>query len=250
VRCFVAVDPNVAGFTDPIYRIVREELLKSGILFEENVAGTAIWGLRSKAAQITSDVRQINCDRCNQALSVGASAALSLAGGRCSNPACETGQLRQVVQENDYYGRLFRDGDVQRIFAAEHTGLLSREVREKVEVDFQNGTKPGDPNLLSCTPTLEMGVDIGDLSSVALCSIPPKPSNYLQRVGRAGRKFGKPVSSEADRFQYRQVLEECAVFLLCAALRKVLTSDLLNDIESERRWRVHLQQPFQRAQRT
>ncbi len=56
-RCFATFDPNVAGFTDHVYRIVREELLKHGILFEENVAGTAIWGLRSAAAQITSDVR-------------------------------------------------------------------------------------------------------------------------------------------------------------------------------------------------
>ena len=31
---------------------------------------------------------------------------------------------------------------------------------------------------------------IGDLSSIALCSVPPKPSNYLQRVGRSGRVNG------------------------------------------------------------
>ena len=35
-----------------------------------------------------------------------------------------------------------------------------------------------------------MGINIGDLSSIALCSVPPKPSNYLQRVGRAGRVNG------------------------------------------------------------
>ena len=55
---------------------------------------------------------------------------------------------------------------------------------------FPFQTKPGDPNLLSCTPTLEMGINIGDLSSLALCSVPPKPSNYLQRAGRAGRVNG------------------------------------------------------------
>ena len=35
-----------------------------------------------------------------------------------------------------------------------------------------------------------MGINIGDLSSIALCSVPPKPSNYLQRVGRSGRVNG------------------------------------------------------------
>jgi len=90
----------------------------------------------------------------------------------------------------DYYRTLYRSGDVDRVFAAEHTGLLERKVRERVEQGFLFHTKPGDPNLLSCTPTLEMGINIGDLSSLALCSVPPKPSNYLQRSGRAGRVDG------------------------------------------------------------
>jgi DEAD/DEAH box helicase domain-containing protein len=98
--------------------------------------------------------------------------------------------LREQPPTEDYYGRLYRSGEVARIFAAEHTGLLTREVREAVESSFERRDKPGDPNLLSCTPTLEMGVDIGDLEAVALCSVPPKPSNYLQRAGRAGRKHG------------------------------------------------------------
>jgi DEAD/DEAH box helicase domain-containing protein len=82
---------------------------------------------------------------------------------------------------------------VSRLFAAEHTGLLDRAEREETEIAFKakpEDRKPGDPNLLSCTPTLEMGIDIGDLSSLALCSVPPKSSNYLQRAGRAGRRDG------------------------------------------------------------
>jgi DEAD/DEAH box helicase domain-containing protein len=35
-----------------------------------------------------------------------------------------------------------------------------------------------------------MGIDIGDLSSVLLCSVPPAQANYLQRIGRAGRSDG------------------------------------------------------------
>ena len=52
---------------------------------------------------------------------------------------------------------------------------LSREKREFIESGFRNHDHPGDPNLLSCTPTLEMGIKIGDLSALALCSVPPKP---------------------------------------------------------------------------
>ncbi|MCW4276421.1 MAG: DUF1998 domain-containing protein [Candidatus Thiodiazotropha taylori] len=43
---------------------------------------------------------------------------------------------------------------------------------------------------MTATSTLEMGIDIGDLSSTLLCSIPPTVASYLQRIGRAGRKTG------------------------------------------------------------
>jgi len=35
-----------------------------------------------------------------------------------------------------------------------------------------------------------MGINIGDLSSAILCSIPPSQSSYLQRIGRTGRRDG------------------------------------------------------------
>ena len=44
--------------------------------------------------------------------------------------------------------------------------------------------------MLSATPTLELGIDIGDLSTVVLCSVPPAQQNYVQRIGRAGRRDG------------------------------------------------------------
>lgn len=46
----------------------------------------------------------------------------------------------------------------------------------------------GELNLLSCSTTMEMGVDIGGISSVSMNNAPPAPANYLQRAGRAGRR--------------------------------------------------------------
>jgi len=88
------------------------------------------------------------------------------------------------------YQSLYKFGQVHRVIAHEHTGLLPREERERIENSFIKGEKPWEYNLLSATPTLEMGIDIGDLSSVLLCSVPPAQANYLQRVGRGGRKDG------------------------------------------------------------
>ena len=48
--------------------------------------------------------------------------------------------------------------------------------------------------MLSCTPTLEMGIDIGDLSTVILSSIPPAQAQYAQRAGRGGRKDGNALT--------------------------------------------------------
>ena len=38
-----------------------------------------------------------------------------------------------------------------------------------------------------------MGINIGDLSTVLLASVPPEPANYLQRIGRAGRRDGNAL---------------------------------------------------------
>lgn len=98
--------------------------------------------------------------------------------------------LAEFNQRQEYYQRRYRKGSLRRIVAQEHTGLLETEEREKLEKDFTNNKHYDDPNVITCTSTLEMGIDIGDLSSTMLCSVPPNTANYLQRIGRAGRSTG------------------------------------------------------------
>lgn len=89
-----------------------------------------------------------------------------------------------------YYQNRYRKGALRRVVAREHTGLLATEDREELERSFSSNEHTYDPNVLTCTSTLEMGIDIGDLSSTMLCSIPPNTASYLQRIGRAGRATG------------------------------------------------------------
>lgn len=72
------------------------------------------------------------------------------------------------------------------LFPAEHSAAVPDDKREEYERGFMDGDPPR-PNLLACTPTLEMGVNIGDLEAVAMRNIPPSPANYAQRSGRTGR---------------------------------------------------------------
>jgi ATP-dependent helicase YprA (DUF1998 family) len=116
-----------------------------------------------------------------------------LNGAPCMLVRCP-GRLRREPRPDNYYRRLYKSADMRRIVAREHTGLVDDETRLRYESEFKQSTSdPNAPNVLVATPTLEMGIDIGDLSAVLLASLPKTVASYLQRVGRAGRLTGSAL---------------------------------------------------------
>ncbi len=73
---------------------------------------------------------------------------------------------------------------VPYIRVAEHSAQQSGSTLRRYEERFKKGLI----NVLSCSTTMELGVDIGGLSAVAMNNAPPNPANFLQRAGRAGRR--------------------------------------------------------------
>ncbi len=194
-RCFLQVSPLIGGVVDQLYDLTLRGLVAEGVLAERSVKGARRWGIEPSALRVTEEVVQLRCGRCGHDASAAAVEQAAWEGGPCLRFHC-AGAYRVEARRPDYYGKLYATGDISRLFAEEHTGLLSREKREEVEREFKaegGQRRPWYPNLLSCTPTLEMGIDIGDLSSLILCSVPPSQASYLQRIGRAGRRDGNAL---------------------------------------------------------
>ena len=71
-----------------------------------------------------------------------------------------------------------------------HHGSLSKGLREDVERLLKNGEAPVSA---VCTSTLELGIDIGDVESVAQIGSPPAVASLRQRLGRSGRRGGPAI---------------------------------------------------------
>ncbi|BCL12371.1 DEAD/DEAH box helicase [Micromonospora sagamiensis] len=176
--------------------------------------GNRVYGLMPGHLRVTrlddaaAGAAGVGCDTCHWQQTEHPDRVADWTGHPCRQYRCR-GRLRPAPDEtapDDYYRRLYLGGRVFRVVTGEHTGMLTRAQRETVEKQFRQGRRHTDPNVLSCTPTLEMGIDIGALSAVVLASLPHGPANYVQRAGRAGRRSGNALvltlvgRSERDRY--------------------------------------------------
>jgi ATP-dependent helicase YprA (DUF1998 family) len=134
----------------------------------------------------------LRCEVCSLRFPGVRDIAAQLLGAPCLRDRC-VGHLHPEPIRPDYYRALYSSRRVRRIKAHEHTGMLDAASRVAVENAFKSSPHPDAPNVLTCTPTLELGIDIGDLSAVGLTSLPRRVAGYLQRVGRAGRQTGNAL---------------------------------------------------------
>ena len=103
------------------------------------------------------------------------------------------GTLNYEPEDPDNYDLRVLDKRFTMIRPREHSAQVPTQTREILEHMFKSKNQQ-QVNALVCTPTLEMGVDIGDLDVTLMRNIPPLPANYWQRAGRAGRRFRMAVN--------------------------------------------------------
>ena len=236
-----------------VLRLVFAALEDAELICRAAAESRAVWALEPGCFPVTTDAVFLVLDGSGRPLPVANSDVVLWEGVPCLDGSGASGRYGRAPRSGSraphsstWFGHLYRHGEVRRIVAAEHTALVDREVRERVQRVFAKpaaARQPWEPNLVSATPTLELGIDIGDLSTVTLCSVPPRTANYHQRAGRAGRRDGNALiltvanADPHDLYFYAEPLEMLAgsvdppgVFLgAVAVLERQLTAYCLDN---------------------
>jgi len=194
------IAPNDAARIMPhlLSRLAKEQVLTEIV----STSGGRVYGIRPTSIVLTSVTAKalaagshmLECSICKAVTPGSAETVDQLEGAPCLAARCQGRLVRKPMTEG-FYRRLYGSFSMRRIIAREHTGLLDDKTRLEYEDGFKNaGDDPQAPNVLVATPTLEMGIDIGDLSAVFLASLPRTVAAYTQRVGRAGRLTGNTLA--------------------------------------------------------
>ncbi len=167
---------------------VLEFLFKGAFIVPSELHG---YHKSQKAYQLNADIvllkrldqnERFRCDLCSTPR------AFSALDAPC--PLCDGKMISwkdEEIHKSRYVKRILSCRD-NTLNAGEHTAQVPNEERTLLEDKFKSPLTESKVNVLACSPTLEMGIDVGGLDAVALRNIPPRPDNYAQRGGRAGRR--------------------------------------------------------------
>lgn len=175
-------DDSIRRFLRQLFETLQDEL--PDLVEPSQQSGQPAIAVRHDGLRVCRPSSLWKCNACG-------AFSTSFLDGVCVEPRCQ-GVLTPVdhsdFPENDYSRNMFTErfvnGPRVELRSEEHTAQLASELGQQTQEAFQCG----QVNVLSCSTTFEMGIDIGSLQSVVLRNVPPSTVNYLQRAGRAGRR--------------------------------------------------------------
>ena len=156
------------------YHFLPETIQGQGMVYQ---ASHEMWAI----APISSEQLVYQCSRCK-------GLTTNYLKGVCPNYKC-SGRLEVVDFQSEtwrenHYRRLYQSLSPIPLSAEEHTAQWTADSALEKQQNFVNG----EINILSCSTTFELGVDVGELQAVLMRNMPPSTANYVQRAGRAGRR--------------------------------------------------------------
>ena len=203
-RKWGVVTDNVEEFLEALFEFLKEQ----GYLKPVRLRGS-----KGRPLPHVSEVYQLNADclrlrenhgvwRCK---SCRRRTTRRTPNERCPAWRCD-GEIEFVREDPDSYDLQLLDEGYSMLRPEEHTAMVPHDERERLENLFKGESEA--VNCFVCTPTLEMGVDIGKLDAILMRNVPPLPANYWQRAGRAGRRhrmavdltYCRPVSHDRSYF--------------------------------------------------
>ena len=195
-RSLAYIDLRVGTDPENVYQLALNRMHSDGLV--KRVDGTDgrrhVWLLAPKEISVSRDALWLTCDVCGRReMSLAGNLDL-LVGSNCTKIGCNGHLQKAEKPERSALRRSLSSDRNHRVVAREHTGILNADQRNLIETGFINEETLWAPNLISATPTLEMGIDIGDLSTLLLSSVPPEEANYVQRMGRSGRRDGNALN--------------------------------------------------------
>lgn len=202
-RCTLSFMPSRADLSNKRLAYLEKVLSKKGTLPEQGVVGLleAIWKrffacekeksllegkngayrLRSDKILVSRPDRLYRCKKCRRITPHNVE-------NICPAYRCD-GELEPFEPgtsfANNHYYQLYRQMEIRPLRVVEHTAQLDKETA----YEYQQQFKRKELDILSCSTTFEMGVDVGSLETVFMRNVPPSPANYAQRAGRAGRSL-------------------------------------------------------------
>ena len=166
---------------EEILNLIWESLLADQVFKDE---GAGLKSLTNKIWRIEAlnslSAKQHYCPVCRRV------SWWKLPGNICVQKNCVGVVISKETTLDSHYKNLYMTLPISSLRASEHTAQWTPEKAEQIQNEFIDG----HVNVLSCSTTFEMGVDIGEVVAVLCRNVPPTPANYVQRAGRAGRRSG------------------------------------------------------------